>query len=97
MKPGRKPKPAQDEPAKRIPLSIAAVPDRRLGLLGCYVKFLKPFFRDGKRVASRGETGIVVWDARGVCKEGQTAIRIYGENGYFPVPFVILAFMRGKP
>jgi hypothetical protein len=100
VKAGRKPK-SRDEEPKPIPLAIASVPDRRLGLLGGYVRFLQAHFENKEKLAARGEIGIIVSDAKGICKEGRIAVRVHRHSrkdaDYLAVPIKILQFLRGKP
>ena len=82
---------------KRMPLTLAVRPDRKLAVLGSYVTFKKRFSRGHKMIARKGSMGIIVKDEKGICGPTQAAVRVVGYAKYFAVPWRSLEVHRGKP
>lgn len=75
-------------------------PDRKLALLGTYVRFSKRFSYKRRRVAVPGTPGLIVRDVMGLCADGQVAVKVMGsksKHGYYPVPWKVLDVQRSAP
>ena len=80
-----------------MPLSLAVSIDKKLLLLGAYVRFTKRFTYKRRRIAQVGTLGVIVSDVMGLCKDGQVAVKVPGlrsRHGYLPVSWKILDVQR---
>lgn len=76
--------------------SIAgAVPDRSQALIGTYAPFLRVYRVDGKIVALRGQSGLIVRDTMGRCKPGECAV-ITGQSKALGYDYVVVPLKRLK-
>ena len=72
---GRHPK-EQHNPEPTPPVNPASIkPDREAALLGSYVVFRKDV-KTSKGTIPSGSTGILVSDAKGLCLQGEVAVRL---------------------
>lgn len=82
---------------KRLPLTLAVAPDRKLAVLGSYVTFKKRYSKGRRMIAGKGSMGIIVKDEKGICGPTQAAVRVAGSAKYYAVPWKRLEIHRGRP